>query len=119
MSPVLLVLVVRVGRCVVGRAGDGDGDWEWEGRGGKGRGRVQPFHFRLQSHDDGNVAFNTRNTRVLLTRIIVHLEVVFDCTNMMTVLRVSCAKRACFAKAYYRQFVGCDQPPRLVAKQTC
>ena len=41
--------------AVKGRAGDGDGDWEWEGRGGKGRGRVQPFHFRLQSHDDGIV----------------------------------------------------------------
>ena len=51
--------------------------------------------------------------------MIVHLYVVLDCSNMVTVLRVSCAERACFAKSYYRQFVGCDQPPRLVAKQTC
>ena len=37
---------------------------------------------------------------------------------MMTVLCVSCAKRPCFVKAYYRPFVRCDCSPRLVANQT-
>ena len=37
----------------------------------------------------------------------------------MTVLCVSCAQQTCFVKAYYRPFVSCDCPPRLVAKQTC
>ena len=44
---------------------------------------------------------------------------ILDCSNMMTVFCVSCAKRACFVKAFYRPFVGCDCSPRLVAKQTC
>ena len=32
---------------------------------------------------------------------------ILDCSNMMTVLCVSCAKRRYFVKAYYRPFVGC------------
>ena len=39
---------------------------------------------------------------------------IFDCSNMMTVLFVHCAKQACFGKAYYRPFVGCDCSPMLV-----
>ena len=34
---------------------------------------------------------------------------ILDCSNMMTVLCVSCSKQACFVKAYYRPFVGCDR----------
>ena len=33
---------------------------------------------------------------------------ILNCSNMMTVLYVHCAKHACFVKAYYRPFVGCD-----------
>ena len=39
---------------------------------------------------------------------------ILDCSNMMTVVCVSCAKQACFVKAYVRPFVGCDCSPRLV-----
>ena len=39
---------------------------------------------------------------------------ILDCSNMMTVLVVYCAKQACFVKAYYRPFVGCDCSPMLV-----
>ena len=57
--------------AVKGRAGNGDGDWEGEGEGGRG-GEGQPFHFRLQQHDDGIVSL-LREHGVLLTHIIVHL----------------------------------------------
>ena len=30
---------------------------------------------------------------------------ILDCSNMMTVLFVYCAKQLCFVKAYYRPFV--------------
>ena len=30
---------------------------------------------------------------------------ILDCSNMMTVLFVHCAKQSCFVKAYYRPFV--------------
>ena len=31
---------------------------------------------------------------------------ILDCSNMMTVLFVYCAKQSCFVKAYYRPFVN-------------
>ena len=57
--------------AVKGRAGDGDGDWEGEGRGeGEGSGNRSIL-------DCSNMmtvfSFSVRNTRVLLTHIIVHL----------------------------------------------
>ena len=44
---------------------------------------------------------------------------ILDCSNMMTVLCVSCAKRRYFVKQNYRPLVGCDCSPRLVAQRTC
>ena len=35
---------------------------------------------------------------------------ILDCSTMMTVLCVQCAKRLCFVKTHYRPFVGCGCP---------
>ena len=68
------------------------------GEGGRGGGG-QPFHFRLQQHDDGIMRFITKQAcfvKAYYRPFVGCDRSILDCSNIMTVLCVSCAKRPVF-----------------------